>query len=121
MKNFIRKPLNYLLTGSFSVIFSCCYGTPIELENPKLIKAIDDTNQPIEGLKVTIYENRLNINEGFTDQEGSIEFYIAQKDSYNYKATIEDLDGEENGGEFANKDVNITESSFIEVVLDKKN
>ena len=121
MKNFIKKPLNYLLTGSFSVVFACCYGTPMDLENPKLIKATDDTNQPIQGLKVTVYENMLYINEGYTDQEGSIEFYIAQKDKYYYKATIEDVDGEENGGEFINKDVNITDDSFVEVVLEKKN
>ncbi|RLD77440.1 MAG: hypothetical protein DRJ10_03900 [Bacteroidetes bacterium] len=121
MKNFIKKPLNYLLTGSFSVVFSCCYGTPMDLENPKSIKTIDDTNQPIQGLKVTVLENTLNIDEGYTNQEGSVEFYVAQKDKYIYKAIIEDVDGEENGGEFVSKDVNITESSFVEVVLDKKN
>ncbi|MEN8121251.1 MAG: hypothetical protein ABFS35_12930 [Bacteroidota bacterium] len=121
MKNFIKKPLNYLLTGSFSLVFAACYGAPINLENPKLIKAVDDTNQPIQGLKITVYENRLNINEGYTNQEGSIEFYLAQKDQYNYKVTIEDIDGSDNGGEFVSKDINITESNFEEVVLDKKN
>ncbi len=121
MKSFIKKPLNYLLTGSFSVVFAACYGAPVELENPKLIKATDDTNLPIQGLKVTVFENRLNINEGFTDKDGSIEFYMVQKDKYNYKVTIEDIDGEENGGDFASKDVSISENSFVEVVLDKKN
>jgi len=121
MLSFIKKPLNYILTGSFSIIFAACYGAPVDLENPKLIKATDDTNQPIQGLKVTVYENRLNIDEGFTNQEGSIEFYVAQKDKYNYKVNIEDVDGLENGGEFVSKDVNITETGFVEVVLDKKN
>jgi len=121
MKNFIKKPLNYLLTGSFSVVFAACYGAPVELENPKLIKTTDNTNLPIQGLKVTVFENRLAINEAYTDQDGSVEFYVAQKDNYYYKVTIEDIDGEDNGGEFVSTDANITESSFVEVVLDKKN
>jgi len=35
MLNILKKPLNYILTGSFSVIFAACYGAPINLENPK--------------------------------------------------------------------------------------
>ena len=97
MKNFIKKPLNYILTGSFSIVFAACYGAPVDLESPKLIKVTDDFNIPIEGLKVNVYENRLNINSGYTDKGGSVEFNVEQKDKYNYKVTIEDVDGEENG------------------------
>ena len=121
MKNFIKKPLNYLLTGSFSIVFAACYGAPMDLENPKIIKATDSNANPIPGLKVSLFENQLTIDEGFTNEEGYIEFYVAQKDQYNYKATIEDIDGEDNGGEFLSKDVNVTENSFVEVVLEKKN
>ncbi len=121
MKNFIKKPLNYILTGSFSVVFAACYGAPVDFENPKIINAVDDTDLPIQGLKVTVLENTISIDEGYTNQEGSVEFYVAQKDKYIYKAIIEDIDGEENGGEFVSKDVDITDSGFVEVVLDKKN
>ena len=121
MKNFIKKPLNYLLTGSFSIVFAACYGAPVDLENPKFIKATDNTNLPIQGLKVTVFENRLAINEGYTDQQGSVEFHVEQKDKHYYKVTIEDVDGIDNGGEFISKEANITESSFVEIILDKKN
>ncbi|OQY05760.1 MAG: hypothetical protein B6I20_00595 [Bacteroidetes bacterium 4572_117] len=121
MISFFKKPLHYILTGSFSVVFAACYGAPMNLENPKLIKATDGNSTPIKGLKVSLFENRLNINEAYTDQDGSVEFYVQQKEMYDYEVTIEDVDGEENGGEFINKDVNVTETSFVEVVLEKKN
>ena len=61
-----------------------------------------------------------NYRTKYEIKDGSIEFYIEQKEKYNYKVTIEDIDGVENGGEFISKDANITDSSFVEVVLDKK-
>ena len=121
MKNLFKKPLNYILTGSFSIVFAACYGAPVNLENPKLIKATDNTNQPIEGLKVIITRDKTTIDEGFTGKDGSIEFYIEQEINSIYKASIEDIDGNDNGGEFTNAEINITDTSFVEVVLEKKN
>jgi len=120
MKRKFSDTLKYLLTGSFSVVFAACYGTPVSLETPKVIKASDKNSEPIKGLKVTVYENSSNIGNGFTDDEGIFEIPIEQIDKNTYKVSIEDIDGIENGGEFLSKEADITESSFIELTLDKK-
>jgi len=121
MFGILKKPFTYLLTGSFSVVFAACYGAPLELENPKLIKAKDDNNQPIEGLKVTLFENRNQIGEQFTNKEGSVEFYYAPKEKYNYSAIIEDIDGSENLGEFSPTTVDLNKESVFELQLKKNN
>lgn len=121
MDQFIKKYLSYLLTGSFSVVFAACYGPPMDLENPKHINAKDNNNQAIPGLKVTVFENRKQINELYTNESGEAEFYLAQKDKYVYRAVIEDVDGIENLGEFQSTEVNLTEESLFELKLEKKN
>ncbi|NJO88810.1 MAG: hypothetical protein HC831_07515, partial [Chloroflexia bacterium] len=89
MFGYIKKWLNYILTGSFTVVFAACYGADMTLENPKLINAKDDKQNPIPGLKVTLFENRMEIDEKFTDQNGSVEFYYTQNNKYSYKVSIE--------------------------------
>ena len=119
MNGILKKYLSYLLTGSFSVVFAACYGTPIDLQNPKQIKATDDNEQPIEGLKVTLFENRNPIDEKFTDDLGSVEFVFVQKDKYNYSAKIEDIDGSENLGQFSQTEINLNKESLFELKLQK--
>jgi hypothetical protein len=116
-----EKIFSYLLTGSFSVVFAACYGPPMNLENPKQINAKNGDNEAIPGLKVTLYENREAIDEQFTNELGSVEFFIAQKDKYIYTAKIEDVDGADNLGEFKSKELDLTNESFIEVYLDNLN
>jgi len=117
---FVKKYLNYILTGSFSIVFAACYGSDMALQNPKLIKAKDNNDNAIPGLKVTLYENRTQIDERFTDEYGSVEFYMVQKGKYDYKVKIEDVDGVENFGEFKSKEINITNDSFFELNLDNQ-
>ncbi len=119
MINPFKKSFTYLLTGSFSIVFAACYGAPLDLQNPKLIKVKDDNNLAIQGLKVTLYENRKPIGEQFTNLDGSAEFYFAPKDKYNYSAKIEDVDGVENLGLFNTTEVNLNKESFIELNLQK--
>jgi len=119
MFKLFKKSFTYLLTGSFSVVFAACYGAPLDLENPKLIKAKDDNNQAIPGLKVTLFENRNPMSEQYTDQDGNVEFYYTPKDKYNYSAKIEDVDGVENLGAFNSTEVTLNQESYIEVNLQK--
>ena len=107
------------MTGSFSVVFAACYGAPLNLENPKIIKAKDDNNQAIPGLKVTLYENRNPLSEQYTNADGSVEIFFVQKEKYNYSAKIEDIDGPENLGEFTTKEVPLNQESFVELNLEK--
>ena len=120
MLNILKKPLNYILTGSFSVIFAACYGAPVELENPKTVNAVNSSNQAIEGLKVQLFENRNPIDELYTDENGSVEFYHTQRDGYHYSALIEDVDEDENEGEFETQEIDITEENIVDVVLKEK-
>jgi hypothetical protein len=119
MFGILKKPLNYLLTGSFSVVFAACYGAPVDLQNPKRINAKDDNEQPIQGLKVTLFENRKVLDEQFTNANGSVEFYLVQKEKYNYSAIIEDIDGPDNLGQFESEEINLNMDSFIEIKLNK--
>lgn len=119
MFGLFKRPFTYLLTGSFSVVFAACYGTPIDLQNPKQIKATDDNDQPIKGLKVTLFENRNPIDEKLTDELGAVEFVFLQKDKYNYYAKIEDIDGPENLGEFLQTEINLNNESLFELKLQK--
>jgi hypothetical protein len=114
MISLLKKPFTYLLTGSFSIVFAACYGAPLDLENPKLIKAKDDSNQPIPGLKVTLFENNNPINEQYTNEQGTIELFFEQKVNYDYSAKIEDVDGTNNLGEFNTATVNLNKESLIE-------
>jgi len=119
MLELFKKPFTYLLTGSFSIVFAACYGAPLDLQNPKLIKAKDDNNQPIKGLKVTLFENRQPISEQFTNEQGAVEIYFTQKEKCTYSAKIEDIDGADNLGEFNTTDVNLNNESLIELNLQK--
>ena len=120
MLGFFKKYLNFILTGSFSVVFAACYGAPMNMENPKLIKTSDMDNNAIPGLKVTLYENRKPIDEQFTGNNGNTEFYLTQKEKYHYKVVIEDVDGEENYGKFKSQEIDITKDSFFDLKLENE-
>jgi len=120
MLSILKKPLNFILTGSFSVVFAACYGAPVELENPKTVNAKNSNNEAITGLKVQLFENRNPIDELYTDENGTVEFYPTQKAGYNYSAVIEDIDGKENGGEFETQEIDVTEKNIVDVVLIEK-
>ena len=120
MLGFIKKYLNLVLTGSVSVVFAACYGPPMELENPKQVNAKDNNDNAIPGLKVTLYENRMQIDEQFTDENGSVVFHFPQNEKYLYKAKVEDVDGTDNLGDFQTKEVDLTSDSYIDLKLDKK-
>jgi hypothetical protein len=118
MVSFIKRSFSWLITGSCSIVFAACYGPPVGLENPKQINAKNNENMAIPGLKVTLYENRKAIEEQFTDEKGTVEFYVSQKDKYQYLAIIEDVDGNENLGLFKSKELDITNNSILDINLE---
>ena len=120
MHSILKKSLNYILTGSTTIIFACAYGTPVEFENPKTVNVKNSSNEAIKGLKVQLFENRNPIDELYTDENGSVEFYATQRTDYNYSAVIEDVDGDENKGDFETKEVDITEENIVDVVMKEK-
>ena len=119
MPGLLKKSFTYLLTGSFSIVFAACYGAPLDLQNPKLIKAKDVNNQPIKGLKVTLFENNKPLSEQFTNEQGTVEIYFKQNEYANYSAKIEDVDGIDNLGEFTTSSVDLYKASVFELNIQK--
>ena len=120
MFDFLKKSLNYILTGSFTIVFAACYGSDMALKNPKLIKATDNNDNAIPGLKVTLFENNNQIDERYTDENGTTELYFSQNGDANYKAKIEDVDGTENLGDFISEEIDLSNDSFFELKLKNK-
>ena len=118
MANFIKKSISYLVSGSCSIVFAACYGPPVNLENPKQLNIKNSDNLAIPGLKVTLFEDKIPIDEQFTNNSGSAEFFVVQKENQTYTAKIEDVDGIENLGEFKSKEVDLTNDSYLEVNLE---
>lgn len=119
MLNFIKKSLSYLVTGSCSIVFAACYGPKVSLGDPKQINVKNSDNQAIQGLKVTLFENRKAIDERFTDKSGIVVFNFVQKENYSYTATIQDVDGIENGA-FKTGYVDLSKDSFLEINLESE-
>jgi hypothetical protein len=78
----------------------------------------DGDNNAIQGLKVSLFENKETIEEQFSDKSGIAEFNFVQKSNTTYSATIEDVDGSLNG-EFKTKTVDLTNEYFIEITMEK--
>jgi hypothetical protein len=121
MISFIKKSISYIVSGSCSIVFAACYGPPVNLENPKQINTKNSDSEAIPGLKVTLFENKISIDEQFTNNSGSAEFFVVQKENQTYTAKIEDVDGIENLGEFKTKELDITSLSLVEVKLENIN
>ena len=56
MLSIFKKPLAYILTGSFSFILAACYGAPVDYTY-KAVKTIDKTGNPLSNLKVELRNN----------------------------------------------------------------
>ncbi len=121
MFKLLRKPINLLLTGSISIIFAACYGTPVELQYSKTVRAEDDNSNPIEGLKVSLYENDTKIDIAHTDADGEVVFSdVLESEEKDYSIFVEDIDLDLNGSfEFQNVDI-VSSENFYEVILNEK-
>ncbi len=113
----IKKAINYILSGSSTILFACAYGVPMELENTKTVNVKDINNKAIPGLKTQLFENRNPIYEQFTNADGNVNFSFMQRNGYHYSVLIQDEDGEENGGDFETQEIDINNQNTINVVL----
>lgn len=121
ISNTLKKAINFILTGSMSIVFAACYGSEMELRNPKALKIKDPNDNPIPGLKVSLTENQTVISELFSDDAGFVEFQFPQDENIDYVVKIEDIDGSDNLGEFQTKEISLNTESYIEINLQKKN
>jgi hypothetical protein len=103
-----KKQLALLFTGSFTMVLAACYGVPVDIESDIMIKTVNEQNEAIEGLKVYMTNNGERIFEDYTDNNGNVYYpYLDDNEDNDYAVKIEDVDGEENGGQHYTKLVDI--------------
>lgn len=88
----------------------CMYGTPV-VEFHLSARVVDSEGNPIEGIEVrTKYGAGFDSKTGFSDYQGNIDAYTryAHPGSFNELIFL-DVDGEANGGEFAELTLNIAD------------
>jgi putative lipoprotein (rSAM/lipoprotein system) len=103
-----KKHLSVLFAGSFTMVLAACYGMPVDFESDITVNTVNEVNEAIPGLKVTLTKNGERIYEDYTDSVGNVYYEMLEFNGYNgYNVKIEDIDGEENGGEFLSETLNI--------------
>ncbi len=106
-----RKYLAFLFAGSFSMVLAACYGAPVDMVNQVSVKAVNSKNVPIQGLKITLFNNNQAIETSTTNSDGEILYpYLKEDEENDYTLKIEDIDNEENG---------LYLSKDVDIVLDK--
>jgi putative lipoprotein (rSAM/lipoprotein system) len=118
MINKFKKQISFLFAGSFSMVLAACYGAPVNMENTLFVKALNQNNEPIEGLQVVLQNNGYSIDTAFSETDGTVS-YPELNITSSYKVIIEDIDGELNGGTYLKKEVEITDNFNIEVTMEK--
>jgi len=111
LKKVWKKLLYLWISGSSSFIIACAYGVPMDYNGNAewKIAVRSESNEPIEGLQVTIleYEGSTDIADTIpldpTDSDGLTEYAytILHSESSQQFAHIKDQDGDLNGGHFA--------------------
>ena len=88
----------------------CMYGTPT-VEFHLSARVVDSDGRPIEGIEVrTKYGGSFDSKTGFSDYQGNIEAYSRYLTPGSCQEVIfYDVDGEANGGEFAELSLNIAD------------
>ncbi len=122
----VKKIILSIVTGASSLIIAACYGMPSLAGEHRLFRIkVKDDNIPIPGLevKVNLYNSSETIffesSTGTTDELGEY-IYNSIDASYKYTVDISDVDGEANGGDFASKTIEITDSLDYDVELVRK-
>lgn len=111
---FLLSLLGFSITGCH---YTEKYGAPyaeFELKG----KVTDILDNPLNGIKVNVQqENSYAIGEIYTDSQGNyfIKNEIFPDNNLEFKIKIEDIDGEENGGEFYTQIITfpVKESDYI--------
>ena len=134
---YLKKPIYWLITGSFTLIIAACYGPPIGSNNPnsKKLKVTDEQNQPIKDIVIAL--NQVYTNTGtnsqpvvatnldnikFTDSNGNAELTLPTYTGFGqYFIKISDIDGVSNRGDFlsTNLYVSLIDTNALTVKLQK--
>ena len=106
-----KKQISLLFAGSFSMVLAACYGMPVDMQNDKSVKTVNEQNEAIPGLQVYLTNNGERIYEDFSDENGDVYYSHFEDDANNdYKVIINDVDGAENGGPYKTQVVDIVDS-----------
>ena len=106
-----KKQITLLFTGSFTMVLAACYGAPIDMQDYKSVKTVNDQNEAISGLQVCLTNNGERIYEDLSDEDGNVYYsYFEEGTGNDYKVIINDIDSTENGGQFQTQVVDIVDS-----------
>ena len=120
MKILLKRILYILATGAVTIA-ACMkkYGMPVDIDYFKAVKTQTEENIPIEGLSVKLIHNSDTIHPEYTNIEGVVSFDYPFQDSETYSVLIEDVDGEENSGNFISQEVHLSEPDTTIVIMKK--
>ena len=125
MKKIIRwlsKPLLWLVTSAIPVVIAACYGVYDGLISRSARVVDRDTGMGIGGIKVTCIDSEAGTGDSTYsfEHDGFFELYFSEGDGCQF-VRFEDVDGPENGGDFADRTVEWSaELEDSEIPLDKK-
>ena len=106
-----KKQISLLFAGSFSMVLAACYGMPVDMQDSKSVKTVNELNEAIPGLQVYLTNNGERIYEDITDENGSVYYsYFEESTENDYKLIINDIDSTENGGQYQTQVVDIVDS-----------
>lgn len=106
-----KKQISLLFAGSFSMVLAACYGMPVDMQDYKSVKTVNDQNEAIPGLQVYLTNNGERIYEDLSDENGNVYYsYFEEGTDNDYKVIINDIDSTENGGQFQTQIVDIVDS-----------
>lgn len=110
----VKRFLEFLVIGSFSLVIAACYGMPIETAY-RLVQVRCSGGQAIPGLELTFPSEDDLVEEGrfmrYRDvsNDGGV-FYLEEESiPFDRQIRIRDIDGAENGGEFEEKTLSLAE------------
>lgn len=122
MKRGVKNIILSLLGFSAAPILTACYGMPYEdFDNPMFNSiegfVVDENMRPIENIRIS---NQNSPTQTHTDSKGHFQMQFTE-DFHQCTIVAEDIDGEENGGEFYAKTANITAKNYSNVRIILKN
>lgn len=120
MKILLKRILYILATGAVTI--AACkkmYGIPVDIDFFKSVKTQTEENIPIKDLSVKLIHDSDTIPHGYTNSEGVVTFEYSFQDSETYSVLIEDVDGEENSGNFISQEVHLSEPDTTVVIMKK--
>ena len=115
MKKTIIKLFDKIIVLLLAIlgVFNSCrqpeeYGTPHADYELKGIVTDKETSKPLKNIQIVSYSDTL-----YTDAEGKYSFYNMMPE---FHLKVEDIDGEENGGEFETQemDIKLTKADQVE-------